>query len=102
VNIDKDQLPDQVVFDAYGSGAPLEEQQKLQQKLAALSEAIQMDQVGIAQGQPPQLDLRSIIEERLRSGGWADTDPFFKDNQGEGQTAPPVSLQAIAGIGNAA
>lgn len=77
VEIEKDQLPDKVVFEAHGSGAPIEEQQKQEQKLRALLEAIQMDQVGISQGQPPTLNLPNMIEERLRGGGWTDTDPFI-------------------------
>lgn len=105
VNIDKDQLPDEVVFEAHGSGAPLEEQQKLQLKLQALAEAIQMDQVAIAQGQPPTLNIQSMIEERLRAGGWSDTDPFLNRAAPVASGASPIALdslrnpQVLAGIG---
>ena len=101
VEISKEHLPDQVVFEAHGAGAPVEEREKLEQKLRALAEAIQMDQVAISQGMQPTLNMQNVIEGRLREGGWTDTDPLLSKG---GQTmnpmtAPPVSLQALSGVG---
>ena len=99
VEIDKEHLPDEVVFEAHGSGEPLEERQKQAQKMAALNQAIQIDQISISQGNPPTLNIQNIIEETLRSGGWADTDPFLTRGMGQPNLAEPVPLQALAGIG---
>lgn len=103
VDVDKDQMPDSAVFEAHGAGAPADEVARQAEKMRALNEAIQMDQVAIAQGQPPTLNLPAMIQERLRSGGWSDVDPFINKEAGTTNigTAPPVSLQAIAGIGGA-
>jgi hypothetical protein len=100
VDIGKDQLPDEVVFEAHGSGEPQEEQVKQQKKLQALSTAIQMDQISISQGNQPKLNIDKAIEEVLREGGWVDTDPFLSGG-GEANIAQPVPLQALsAGMEN--
>lgn len=89
---DKSLLPDLVVFEAHGSGGPAEEQALKQQKLAALQQALQMDQMNM-QIRGPQaqvLNLAQLIEDTLIDGGWTDVDPFIQSPQTEGG-APGVA-----------
>ena len=105
VDIGKDYLPENVVFDAHGSGEPQEKQMKDQKKLQALQMAMSMDQLGVAMGQAPVLDLRSSIEEVLREGGWTDTDVIINSDttepgMGAGgggvEASPGAALQTLA------
>lgn len=77
VDVSRDQLPERATFEWFGSGGPTEEQQKQQRKLQSLGLALQMDQMAIATGQPPTVNVPSGIAEVLRSGGWTDIDPLI-------------------------
>lgn len=80
VTLKKNQLPKDVEFEAYGSGGPAEEQQKQQARMAALNQAVQLDQLNVqlqmSMGQPPQprINLAEAIDQLLREGGWPDVD----------------------------
>lgn len=91
VEVSKDHLPERSSFEWFGSGGPAEEQQKRQLKVQALQLALQMDQMGLAYGRPPTVDLSSAIAEVLREGGWIDIDALIKMQQA---AAPPPGGQA--------
>ncbi len=112
VSLLKSQLPERASFEWFGAGGPAEAQQKRQNKLNALALAIQMEQVGMAAGMPPDLDLAAAKREVLREGGWTDVDAITRAaSPAGGPTAAPgvpgaaggspgglpVALQAIAG-----
>lgn len=111
VTVSKDDLPEDVIFEAHGAGGPAEEQAKRQNKLGAIQMAIQIDQLAQAAGQQSGLDLPAIIETVLRDGGWTDVDAFFRtaglaggaEQQPEmagdpeiNPTSPGAALQALA------
>lgn len=78
VDIGKKHLPEKVMFEAFGSGGPAEENAKKQARMQALASAMQVDQMTVQLGGQPELDLRSIKEQMLREGGWTDIEPFFR------------------------
>lgn len=80
VDINKDYLPDIVVFDVHGSGGPQEEAIKNQNKLGSLQMALSMEQLAIASGMPPSINIQRAQDEVLRNGGWTDTSVFFSTN----------------------
>ena len=90
VDIGKEHLPEIVSFDAFGAGAPQEEAVKQSRKLQSLQLALQLEQIAIQKGEPPRLDMGSILEQTLREGGWIDTDLFIRKGQA---LATPVLQQ---------
>lgn len=78
VNVSKDSLPDEAVFEVHGSGGPAEEQAKQQQRMESLQMALQMDQVNVQLGGQPTIDLSKMIEQTLREGKWTDVDAFIR------------------------
>lgn len=99
VTIGKDALPPMVIFEAHGSGGPQEEQEKRAMKIAALQQALQIDQLSIQLGNPPTIDLKSVIQEVLTEGGWTDTDPLLSrqqpQSQGQGGFMEAAQQQAM-------
>jgi len=75
----KEMLPETVVFEAFGSGAPAEEQANRQRRLESLRFAFQIDAANIQTGGKPALDRGNIIEQVLQEGGWIDIDPMLLD-----------------------
>lgn len=93
VDLNKERLPERVTFEAHGAGGPQEEAAKQQQKLAAVQQAIQMDQLAVQMGNQPSLNLPALIEQTLREGGWTDVDVALNT---ETMAAQPT--QAVPGI----
>lgn len=89
VAVNRDQLPEGAAFEWFGSGGPAEEQQKRQMRLQSLGMAMQMDQVGVAMGRKPTVNLPGAIAEVLRNGGWIDIDAIV-------EPAPPAQPQQLA------
>lgn len=104
VEVSKEDLPERAVFEWFGSGGPVEEQQKKQMRLAAANFAMQLDAANVQLGGEQQLDIPSLIQQVLREGGWTDTDTLIKRSGGGSPAdsgALPVALQQL-GIANAA
>lgn len=103
VKIGKEHLPEQAIFEWFGAGGPAEEQQKKQTKLNSLALAVQMEQLGVAFGAPPDLDLAAAKREVLREGGWTDLDVIVRDTRsaGDAPPAPAISGPAQSGAGAA-
>src|SRR3972149_5607245 len=101
VTINKDHLPDEVMFDVHGAGGPQEESQKTQKRLQALNLALSMDQLAIQTGRPPTVNLQGAIEQVLREGGWLDLDSVIERSNPAQEPASPVqaspgsALQAL-------
>ena len=71
-----------------------------------MGQALQMDQLGIATGQQPVIDLQSAIQETLTQGGWTDVDFLFNDVQPQDAAAGslealPAAIAGLQGIDNA-
>jgi hypothetical protein len=89
VKVKKSLLPDHVEFEAYGAGQPADENAKTQKRMQALQMAINIDQMLVATGQPPKLDLNSVIEQVLGEGGWTDLDALMSQEALEGINPNP-------------
>lgn len=92
VKIDKDALPEKAAFEWFGSGGPSEEQAKQQAKMTSLQMALQMDQVNVALGAPPTVDIPAAIRQTLREGKWDDVDTLTRAAEPAGGPAAPSSL----------
>lgn len=88
ITIDKSMLPDKVSFEWFGAGGPAEKQAKMQAKLAALKFAVEMDQINMATGRPPTVNIPSAQREVLREGGWVDLEQIVNVEQPATQGAP--------------
>ena len=115
VEVDKSQLPDLVQFEVHGSGGPAEEIEKQNRRLQGLQFALQIDQLAVAQGQPPTLDLAAVQQQVLREAGWTDIDVIapsqraIEDDVGasglagaagaDTGAALPAAIQALAQAG---
>lgn len=78
VEVERKHLPEHATFEWFGSGGPAEEQAQRQAKLSALGLALQMEQLGMAMGEPKTIDVPAAIREVLREGGWTDVDAITK------------------------
>lgn len=111
VEITKNQLPKNAVFEWFGSGGPAEEVQKRQMRLQSLGTAAQMEQVGVQMGKQPRLDIDAAMAQVLREGGWTDVDAVLppaaaSSRQAPGQVAAvpaqgqlPLQLEDLTGAG---
>lgn len=115
VNVKRSILPERAVFEAHGSGGPAEERQKRADRMAALQMALQIDQLAVARGEQPSVNVPALIEQLLREGGWQDVDAFLSDAIGAGAGgaagmgglnggapgggAPGAALQALLAAG---
>lgn len=113
VNVRRDDLPENSMFEWHGSGGPAEEQQAKAERLQAMNMALQMDVLNQQlRGEQPKLDMDAVIQQILRQGGWTDVDVLLTasgavapDSSGpgvpalaQGGGAPAVAaLQAIQG-----
>lgn len=103
VEVTRDQLPENAVFEWFGSGGPLEEQQKKQMRISSLGTAAQMEQIGVQMGKQPRLDIDAAMAQVLREGGWTDVDAVLppaaaSSRQAPGQVAavpPPQQLSLL-------
>ena len=84
VNAKRSILPDRVVFEAHGAGGPAEERQKRADRMAALQMALQIDQLAVARGETPSVNVPALLEQLLREGGWQDVDAFLNSEAGAG------------------
>ena len=112
LDLKKEFLPDDAVFDAYGAGGPAEQQQKNALRLQSLQLGLQMDQIAAQYGQPPTINIPAAIEQVLREGGWTDINAIARiESVASGNQAasavpttpqsapatPATALQALAG-----
>lgn len=95
VDIGRQDLPDVVTFDWFGSAGPAERQQARQERLAAAQLAIQLDQIAVQLGNQPSLDVPALIEQVLREGGWIDTDAITRTDIAAGGAAPASAVPGI-------
>lgn len=95
VEVTKDQLPEDVEWEWYGSGGPQEKQQKQQAKMGALNAAVQIEMMRMKMGQKPRLNLDAIQDNTLREGGWTDLDAFIGKPQGA--VAGPQAAPGLPG-----
>jgi len=114
VSVDKDQLPERVTFEWFGSAGPAEEQAKAAAKIQSVGMAAQLDQLAAARGEQPTLNIANAIKQTLREGGWTDVDAITNPEipaganpaapgapgAAPGATDPRLeALQAFAGTG---
>lgn len=115
VTLNKSHLPDNVAFEAFGSGGPQEEQVRSDRKLASIQQAMALEQFKALrlQGIEPTVNIEAAQKEILREGGWKDIDvitntetvpegsigaPGMGDNPesfGGAGVAPGAALQAL-------
>ena len=93
VDVDKDALPEKVVFDVFGAGGPAEEQAKSSARLQSMQLALQIDQAAAqmaAQGTPTTVNPRAAIEQILHEGKWSDVDAVLNpETTTQGPPAQP-------------
>lgn len=94
VEVEKEHLPENAVFEWFGPAGPAEEQKIMQSRLTSLQFAMQMDQLGVAQGEAPTINLGSAIREVLREGKWTDVEAI---TGGQGPAAGNAGPQGPAG-----
>lgn len=88
VELKRGHLPDIVRFMAIGADAPIEEQQRVAERIQSAQAALQIDATGIQLGKEPVLaSTQPMIEQILREGGWESIEEFFATAQAQG-TAP--------------
>lgn len=86
-------LPDLVIFKAVGAGASAEDQAKLNQKLAAVQFAMQVDAIAVQLGREPRLDHAKIIDKVLEEAGFADVTEVVSEEEAE-----PVQDAQLPGV----
>ena len=86
VEFSKKALPENVVFQVFGAGTPIEENQEIARQTAARAEAVQIELLRIQAGLQPRLDLDKLQDAALRTGGISDIDAFINETR-----SPPVS-----------
>lgn len=111
VNVSRETLPEQVVFDVHGSGGPAEEQQISQKKIEGLMASFNIDQLRAQykqMGIEPTVDMEAAIEQLLRESGWSDVDallnaattaqsgPGMPGGEASTEAAGPAALMALA------
>ncbi len=94
VEIKKGHLPDIVRFIAIGSDAPIEEQQRVAERIQSAQSALQIDAAGQQMGMEPVMQsVKPMIEQVLREGGWQDIEELF-----EQLGAEPGNLDQLPGV----
>lgn len=99
MEVTKDVLPKNAWYEAIGAAGPLEEERKKAQRFQSAQSALQIDLLGIQQGEPAVLSRAKLIDALLSEGGWTDIDALKSESAVLGNQqggAPP------AGGGNAA
>jgi hypothetical protein len=104
VELDKSMLPEAAQFEWFGAGGPQEKQQKSQQKIAAVNQAVQIDMMKVKMGMPPRVNLDAVIDAILREGGWTDLEAIInaspqqpRPGGGPGRPAPASGIPGAAG-----
>lgn len=104
VTISKKHLPDIVMFEAYGAGAPAEERAKQDRKFAAMQQAVSLEQLRAQAGQigvETYINFKGAIDEVLTEGGWTDLDAITNretDSGGESTPLPMAGGPGGAGV----
>lgn len=103
VELSKDQLPENCVFEWYGAGGPQDQARRKAEMAQALQLALQMEQVSMQMGGQKVINMEDAIKAVLREGGWSDVDSITAQTvpQGQGpQPGPPQEpnpgIQAVA------
>lgn len=100
VDITKEALPDNVVFEAHGAGGPAEKRQKMQDRMQALQFAVSLETLKVQLGEQPSLNLNAAQQEVLREGGWIDIDQIITDEPGAAEGSESPGGLAPASQGN--
>jgi hypothetical protein len=100
VEVSKEQLPEQAVFEWLGAGGPQDENQKLQNKVNGLLLASKLDAINAQTGKPMRIDYNKAIDQVLRESGWSDLDAI---RQGEtslagAQVGPGPAVAALQNL----
>lgn len=95
VNLTRDQLPENVNWEWFGSGGPQERQAQSANKLNALQMAIKMDQLAVQYGMKPTVNIQAAIRETLREGGWQDLDAISMIPTSQPQPNPGAAVAAL-------
>ncbi len=109
VNVRKQLLPAKVSFTATGSIGPQETIARQQQRMSAIMQAIQLNQLAVQAGLAQPLNYEAIQRQLLREGGVTDVDALTTNpsgvagqpqlpavGQGAGATnAIPIALQGL-------
>lgn len=88
VELTKDQLPEAVTWEWFGAGGPQDEQARQANKLNSLNMALKMDQLNMALGKQPVVNVSSAIRETLREGGWTDIEAITNMPSPAGGASP--------------
>lgn len=96
LELEKKHLPEILLFEAIGAGAPADDVAKQQQQQAALQTAMQVDAAAIQFGfrQTPRVNYDEIIDHMLEKGGIQDISRFVSE-ESEGQVADGAQLPAV-------
>ena len=82
LELQKAHLPDTVLFQALGAGAPSEDTAKAQQRNQSLQLAMQVDSTAMQLGfrQAPRVDYDKVIDKLLEDGGIQDVAQFVNED----------------------
>ncbi len=97
IEIDGSMLPSVAWFEPHGAGGPIEEQELLQTRFAALQQAIQIEVQRRGLGEQG-MDFEAVQKEILEKGMWQDVEKFFAsaDTPPEGGPGVPGSSGIIS------
>lgn len=88
VNVSKKQLPEKVFMEVFGASGPAEDAAGQQQKIQALLQAVQLNQLAVQQGLAEPLNYDAITRDLLKQGGISDVDAFLPSEPQGGPTVP--------------
>lgn len=74
VSIDKDILPEEASFEFMGANGAGEEAAVQEARFRSAQSAIQLDQLNVALGNQPVIDIPELIKQILREGKWTDVE----------------------------
>lgn len=90
VNVKQDLLPETVCFEVLGAFGPADNIAKKQQKIAAIMQVVQLNQLAVQSGLAQPLNFDAIQRELLREAGITDVDVFTTSTP---EAAPAGGLQ---------
>lgn len=94
VQVRKEHLPKNVTFEVHGAAGPLEQREKLQKRLLALQQAVQLEIAKRQLGEGQPLNIETLQRFILKEGGFTDVDALFAGG-GSGAAQP---LQGATGV----
>lgn len=88
--ITRDFIPDECVFEIYGSAGPAEKRARVQEQLQALQLVMQIDQLKVQFGLGQPLDYEQVQKTILKEAEFSDVDFLFQSATGApaGQVGP--------------